>query len=493
MALIRLKRPAVCADPDCGADLVVGQRARWYGNGRIYGLECHEQRPKGTTAETPPVRVVDVDTRIAEGERQLAELENAARKPAPKKETRKAPAPKAKVLGARLLAAVKLAAKGVSTRPGIPALTGAMLTMDPGRNMAGATLTIETTDLEVTVRQTVDFPPQSEGWRALVPARLLADALKPFGKSENVPFGPTGEGESSFRAGVAVIRTLAAEDWPNFAEISGTVATIPADRFAGAVRAVEGFASRDEARPVLTGVLVDLAGDTLEMAATDSYRMAIAEMPATSTGKARALVPARALALVAKVLGKRIDAAAVVTLTIGDAVAELGLSDGTTIRSRLIEGEFPNYRQLVPDPGAEIGTLTPGPGFSDALAAVGLLARESSPVRLELNGAVTLRASSPDLGNAEQIVAGAEYRGEDVTIAFNPAYLADVITATDGAPLEVRDALKPAVARGEGIMALVMPVRLPAPVPDVPASPSAIGPSAHEPTAAERADGAPVE
>jgi DNA polymerase-3 subunit beta len=138
-----------------------------------------------------------------------------------------------------------------------------------------------------------------------------------------------------------------------------------------------------------------------------------------------------------------------------------------TLTSRLIEGEFPNYRQLLPE-RYESRLTASRQQLLDAVRRVGLLARESSPVKMEFNAlGVRLSSSSPDLGGAVEVVE-ASYEGEDVTAAFNPQYLVDGLTAAVGEQVrvEVRDGLKPGVVKGDGedFVYLVMPVRLPAPV-----------------------------
>src|SRR4029078_4924332 len=142
---------------------------------------------------------------------------------------------------------------------------------------------------------------------------------------------------------------------------------------------------------------------------------------------------------------------------------------GLTITSRLIEGEFPNYRQLLPDTH-ESRLSVSRQQLLDAVRRVGLLARDTTPVRMEFNAlGVKLSSSSPDLGQAVETVE-ARYEGEDLTVAFNPQYLIDGLTASVGESiqLDVRDGLKPGVVHGEGggFTYLVMPVRLPAAVPE---------------------------
>jgi DNA polymerase-3 subunit beta len=198
--------------------------------------------------------------------------------------------------------------------------------------------------------------------------------------------------------------------------------------------------------------------------ATDSYRLAVREMRATGAGEAKALVPERAISEAGRAAGaeERGD----VEIVLGEAQASFRAGTLRLI-SRLIEGEFPNYRQLIPEPGGN-RLSAPRQELLEAVRRVGLLARDNTPVRMELNAlGVRLSSSSPDLGGAVEAVE-ANYEGEEMTVAFNPAYLADGLAAVVGEKVgvEFRDGLKPGVLSGESdeFRYLVMPVRLPAPV-----------------------------
>ncbi len=185
---------------------------------------------------------------------------------------------------------------------------------------------------------------------------------------------------------------------------------------------------------------------------------------ATAEGEAKSIVPERALTEAGRAAGAEEKGG--IELRVDDA--QVAFTAGRfTLTSRLIEGEFPNYRQLLPE--AYESRLTVGrQTLMDAVKRVGLLARDTSPVRMEFNAlGVKLSSSSPDLGQAVEAVE-AQYEGEDIQVAFNPHYLSDGLAATTGdtVRLEVRDGLKPGVVRGESdaFTYLVMPVRLPAPV-----------------------------
>ncbi len=354
--------------------------------------------------------------------------------------------------------ALQTVQRGVSTRPGIPALTGVHL-------VAGedGTLVLTTTDLEVSARLGIPVTVQEPGV-ALVPARLLGDMVK------SLPEAPVelDADQSAARVQCAsfegTLRLLPAEDFPSWQEPSGTRVTVEAAQFAEAVSQVGRAASKDEARPTLTGVLLEINREGVTLVATDSYRLAVRELTATAAGEAQSIVPERALAEAGRAAG---------TVDKGDIELFVDQSQvafrvgALTLTSRLIEGQFPSYRQLLPE-GYESRLVVGRQQLLDAVKRVGLLARENTPIRMEFNAlGVRLTSSSPDLGGAVEAVE-ATYEGGDLTVAFNPQYLADGLQAAtgDSITLEVRDGLKPGVVRGDGseFMYLVMPVRLPAPV-----------------------------
>ena len=353
--------------------------------------------------------------------------------------------------------ALQTVQRAVSARPGIPALTGVLM------NASGDVLVLATTDLEVSARLQIPVQVQGEGV-ALVPARLLADMVKSFDQAPVEFEAEGGQARIVCSNYEGTLRCLPAEDFPALQEPGGTRVTMKTADLVDAVNQVTRAASRDEARPILTGVLLEITREAVTMVATDSYRLAVKEIAAKSEGEARAVIPERALSEAGRA-------------SAGDGSGESELfvdqsqvtfrSGQLTLTSRLIEGEFPKYRQLLPE-GYENKLFVSRQQLLDAVRRVGLLARESSPVRMEFNGlGVRLSSSSPDLGGAVEVVE-AKYEGEELVAAFNPGYLSDGLSAATGeqVELEVRDGLKPAVIKGEGpgFVYLVMPVRRPAPV-----------------------------
>ena len=197
--------------------------------------------------------------------------------------------------------------------------------------------------------------------------------------------------------------------------------------FAEAVGQVSRAASKDEARPVLTGVLLEISREGVVLVATDSYRLAVRELVATADGEAKAIVPERALTEAGRAA---VDQKSGVEAFVN--ASQIAFRVGSlTLTSRLIEGEFPNYRQLLPE-NVESRLTISRQQLLDAVRRVGLLARDTTPVRLEFNAlGVKLSSSSPDLGQAVETVE-ARYEGEDLIAAFNPQYLVDGSTAARG-------------------------------------------------------------
>jgi len=352
--------------------------------------------------------------------------------------------------------ALQTVQRAVSARPGIPALTGVHMTAT-----SDGSLDLATTDLEVSARLHLEVQVQQEGV-ALVPARLLADMVKSFDQAPVDFEAEGGQARVVCSNYEGTVRCLPAEDFPALHVPSGTKVTVNAGELASGIQQVARAASRDEARPILTGVLLEISREGLTMVATDSYRLAMRELTATAEGEARALVPERALTEVGRAAGGEEKSEAELLVDQSQVTFRVGK---LTLTSRLIEGEFPNYRQLLPE-GYENQLSSSRQQLVDAVRRVGLLARESSPVKMEFNAlGVRLSSSSPDLGEAVEVVE-AKYEGEDLTVAFNPGYLADGLSVATGdrVRIEVRDGLKPGVIRGddEGFLYLVMPVRLPA-------------------------------
>src|SRR5439155_26597585 len=178
------------------------------------------------------------------------------------------------------------------------------------------------------------------------PARLLADMVKSFDPAP-VDFEEQG-GQARIVCNnyEGTVRCLPAEDFPVLQELAGTRVSVKTSELAEAIAQVTRAASRDEARPILTGVLLEISREGLTMVATDSYRLSMRELAATAEGEAKALIPERALTEVGRAASGDEKGEAELLVDQSQATFRIG---GLTLTSRLIEGEFPNYRQLLPE------------------------------------------------------------------------------------------------------------------------------------------------
>ncbi len=355
-----------------------------------------------------------------------------------------------------LAEALSTAGRAATGRTGtLPVLSGLRL------ELVGDTLTVTGTDLELTIQLQAEVGGERDGG-VVLPARLSADIVRSLsaGKVEVSVDGDDvsiSGGRSQF-----AVRPLALDDYPRLASPASSAVTLPSADFGEALRQVVRAASTDEARPILTGVMLTAEADGLRMVATDSYRLAVRDLPGASVLGAdqKVLVPGRALTELQRLVGHSPE----LTLRLGerDATFEVGTIRLTT---RLIEGEFPNYRQLIPASYPNKMTVARD-ALSEAIRRVKILAKDATPIRLQMTAdSLKLTAITQDVGNAvEELDAVLE--GTELTVAFNPDYFAAGVEAvgSDEVTLETLDSLKPAVLRGVGrpdYLYLLMPVRVP--------------------------------
>jgi DNA polymerase-3 subunit beta len=326
--------------------------------------------------------------------------------------------------------------------------------------LAGNALQLTGSDTDLTIEVAITVNGEGDGV-VVLPGKLAGEivrALPPGAVAVDID-----DEEATITAGRAdfTIRILPAEEYPRLPEPSGDPLTISASNLATALRQVVTAASSDDARPILTGVLLAAEEGGLRLVATDSYRLAVRDLPGAavlSEGQ-QVLVPSRALSELARVLAGADN----VELRLGerDASFQVGTIRLTT---RLIEGEFPNYRGLIP--ASYPNRLTVGrEALLEAVRRVKLMAREATPVRMVMRtDGLELVAITQDVGQAHEEL-DAKYEGTELTVAFNPEYLLDGIEVTPGDEVVVStlDALKPAVIRstdGGDFLYLLMPVRV---------------------------------
>jgi len=353
--------------------------------------------------------------------------------------------------------AAKLAtvARGVSTRATVLVLGGIQLRAEAGQ------LHLAATDMELSLRATVDAQVSDEG-TVVVPGRLLLDIARSLPDSEvSIEHRPE-EAVVVVTAGSANYRlhTYSSEDFPRLPEIdTNALYAIERDALVDTIARVGRSASRDESRPVLTGILVRFEPGRVVMAATDSYRLAVKETPVEAAlPDLEAIIPARAL----QELGRIATGADDVQLGLQENHVVFG-ADGTWLTTRRIDGQFPNYRQLLPEQFEHELSL-PREELLEVVRRVSLMAQRNSPLRLRFaDGDLTVSAVTQDVGEARESLP-APFTGDAMEIGFNAEFLRDGLDSveSDTVKLKLISPLRPAVLEGEAddYVYLIMPIRL---------------------------------
>ncbi|HEX2240046.1 MAG TPA: DNA polymerase III subunit beta [Actinomycetota bacterium] len=366
-----------------------------------------------------------------------------------------------------LLEAVQFASRAISNRATLPVLSGLRIQADDaGRVDIGAT------DLELTMQTSLTAAVDEPG-RMIVPGRLFGEMVRNLGAGQVTLAGGDGEIEISSGRGQFRVKALATDDYPAL-PVEGTegsdAVSIELDGAAlsVALSQVARSASGDESRQILTGVLWELSSGKLTLAATDSYRLAVRTLDVDGGGADRKVVlPARVLLELARALERGRVKASVGENLVAFAITLPEEGDGSAVESviasRFIEGEFPNYRQLLPE-GYKNRLTVDREALLEVVRRVGLLAQNNLPVKLRLEKELEVSAHTPDVGEGQEVVDAA-YEGEPLVIAFNPQFLSDGASAIqdEALVLEASDGLKPAILRGSGdesFTYLLMPVRL---------------------------------
>jgi DNA polymerase-3 subunit beta len=296
----------------------------------------------------------------------------------------------------------------------------------------------------------------------VVPGRLLLDISRTLPDSDVTIEHKPEEAVVIVTSGTANYRlhTYSAEDFPRLPEVEGSsLHTVDRDALIETVARVGRSASRDESRPVLTGILVRFEPGKIVMAATDSYRLAVKETPVEGTlPDLEAIIPARALQELARIAA-------------GTDELQLGLqenhvvfgTDGTWLTTRRIDGQFPNYRQLLPEQ-FDHELVLPREELLEVVRRVSLMAQRNSPLRLRFaDGELTVSAVTQDVGEARESLP-APYTGEAMEIGFNAEFLRDGLesVADDSIKFKLISPLRPAVLEGDSddYVYLIMPIRL---------------------------------
>ena len=353
--------------------------------------------------------------------------------------------------------ALAVVLKGIATRSTLPILSGIYL------DAKNDSLTLQATDLELSIQYTAPALVEGEG-RAVVPGKLFSEIVK------NLPDAAVhveADEESALvtcDASSFSLKALNYEDFPGFPHVDVKQRiSIPFAQFSSMVRRVARVVSKDESRAVLTGVLVTLEEGRLRMVATDSYRMALtdADLPDAPADEFQAVISGSFLSEIA-------------SLSLPEATLSLALAENqivvtcedTVFINRRIEGNFPNYKQLLPE-GFVTRAKVDVDRLVSAVKRASLLGSAEAPVRFDLNTAsqtMQLSAATQDVGSAQETI-GCEIEGEDVEIAFNYSFVLAGLSAvsTKKVYLEVRSPMDPGILRAEeseDYLYLVMPVRI---------------------------------
>jgi DNA polymerase III subunit beta len=359
----------------------------------------------------------------------------------------------------RFLSQLGVAARGVSTRSAIQTLSGIMVTAHSD------SIELQATDMELGIRVRLEAPTEREG-SVLVPGRLLFDVVRSLPGEELSLAAREREGDIELASGPASfhLRTLPTEDFPSLPEPGGAVVRLSAEAFSETVARVARAASRDETRPHLTGVLVSASDRELRMVATDSYRLSVKETTLDNAleESIEANVPARALQELTRIASAaRAEEVGVATRQ-NQVLFEVG---STVLSSRLVEGRFPNYRQLLPE-SYEHELRVDGRELLAVVRRVSLLAQKNAPLRLRFSeGELEASARTPDVGEARESLPVA-FQGETLEIGFNPEFLRDGLesAASEDLVLKLISPLRPGLIQsgtdGDGFLYLVMPIRL---------------------------------
>jgi DNA polymerase-3 subunit beta len=349
-----------------------------------------------------------------------------------------------------------IVSRGVSTRTAVQILGGILL------NAEGGQLTLAATDMELSLRASLEAQVEGEG-AVVVPGRLLVELARLLPEADVMIEQRADEGVIHVSSGSfeSRLNTFTAEDFPRLPDAESLERhTVDRDALLETIARVGRSASRDESRPVLTGVLVRFEPGKLVMAATDSYRLSVKETPLEgSVPELEAIVPARALAELARIG----QGAEQIELGVHENQVVFGV-DGVWLTTRRIDGQFPNYKQLIPE-SFDHEVPLPRDEVLDVVRRIAVMAQRNSPLRLRFaEGQLTVSARTQDVGEAEESLP-VPFSGEALEIGFNAEFLRDGIDSVTGETIRFRliSPLRPCVLQADGsddFLYLIMPIRL---------------------------------
>ena len=358
----------------------------------------------------------------------------------------------------QFVSALGVAARGVSTRSAIQTLAGVLVRVENGR------VELQATDMELGIRVGTSAQAERDG-AAVVPGRLLLDVVRSLPKDDLSLEYRSSQQDVEVVSGTAKfhLRTLPLEDFPKLPEPSGSTMRVPSRAFVETINRVARSASRDETRPHLTGVLVSASGQELRMVATDSYRLSVKEtsLEQPLDGELEANVPARTLQELGRIAGTEDDGEIEIAALENQVVFSVG---DTVLSSRLVEGRFPNYRQLLPESFEHELRLSTAE-LVEVVRRISLLAQKNAPLRMAFSeGTLEVSAQTPDVGEATESLP-VPFKGEPLEIGFNPEFLRDGLESaeSDELVLKLISPLRPGLIQSGddgGFTYLVMPIRL---------------------------------
>ncbi|HXH87818.1 MAG TPA: DNA polymerase III subunit beta [Gaiellaceae bacterium] len=353
-----------------------------------------------------------------------------------------------------LVAKLGVVSRAVSSRGTVQVLSGILLTAE------GGTLSLAATDMEVSLRTTLDAQVEGDG-AVVIPGKLLVDLARLLPESEvKLEYRPD-EGVAHIASGTASYRlnTYAAEDFPRLPAIEAQLHAIDREALLDTIGRVARSASRDESRPVLTGILVRFEAGKLVMVATDSYRLSVKETDLGGDApELEAIIPARALQELSRLAG----GAETIELGVHENHVVFGTGDAW-LTTRRIDGQFPNYRQLLPET-FEVELTVARAELGDVVRRVSVMAQRNSPLRLRFaEGELTVSAQTQDVGEAKESLP-VPYTGEEFVIGFNADFLRDGVDSILGDDVLVKliNPLRPAILVDPAgdFTYLIMPIRL---------------------------------
>jgi DNA polymerase III subunit beta len=368
-----------------------------------------------------------------------------------------------------LAEAVAWTARSLPARPSVPVLAGMRLEVTENGQ-----LKLSGFDYEVSAEVTLELQ-TGEAGVVLVSGRLLAEITRAL-PAQPVDFVVEGA-KAVVTCGSArfTLLTMPVEDYPSLPTMPPAAGRVGSDVFASAVGQVAVAAGKDDTLPMLTGVRVEIEGDTVTLAATDRYRLAVRELkwqPDQPDFSAIAMIPGKTLADTAKALGGTgAEVEIAMSSSGGTGEGMIGFSSaGRRTTTRLLDPEFPKYRSLLPTEFSARAEL-PTSAFVEAVKRVALVAERNTPVRLAFRGdEVVLEAGSGDEAQAVEVLP-VDFEGDDINIAFNHQFLLEGLGAIDSdvARLQMTTSTKPAILTGgkpaddggvPDYRYLIMPIRL---------------------------------